>query len=123
LTAAGRRPEDVTAVYLTGAGEPEQDRCELELVTAALGTARPPLTALTPLAGSHGGLGALRVAAAAVATLGAGVLPGLPDLAEPLCPDAPLRVGPAAPVGAGSVLVHALGPGGTHVALILEPAA
>ncbi|MGH7320993.1 MAG: beta-ketoacyl synthase N-terminal-like domain-containing protein, partial [Candidatus Rokuibacteriota bacterium] len=86
LQLAGVGPADVDAVYLSGTGEPEQDACELDLVARAFAApATPPrLTALTPLAGDHAGLGALRVAAAAAITLPTGWLPHLPELTHPV---------------------------------------
>jgi 3-oxoacyl-[acyl-carrier-protein] synthase II len=122
LAQAGTPAEAVEAAYLTGAGHPCHDACELDLVVAALGTGRTRLTALTPLVGAHAGLGALRAAAAALAVSGARV-PALPDLAEPVRPD--LRfVTPSAEGGTdrapGTVLVHGLARGGTHAALVLQ---
>ncbi len=122
LAAAGLRPADVDAVYCTGTGDPDQDACELDLLAAALdGT--PRLTALTPRAGEHAGLGVLRVAAAAVATLGGGRLPGLPDLADPVRHDLAFATDPAGEsIAARAVLVHGIARGGGHAALVLTPA-
>jgi 3-oxoacyl-[acyl-carrier-protein] synthase II len=125
LAAAGTAPHEVDAGYLTGAGDPGQDACELDLIEDAFDglAARLPLTALTPLAGEHGGLGALRVAAASAATLGAGCLPGLPDLAAPIRPGWTFAAGPPRSMpDARTVLVHGLGPGGAHTALVLRRA-
>lgn len=127
LAAAGTTPDDVDVVYLTGAGEPARDACELDLLGAALDPPRrlgPRLTALTSLTGDHGGLGALRVAGAAVTTLASGRLPRLPDLAVPTRPglDFVTEVRPA-PVAARTVLVHGLARGGAHAALVLTRAA
>ena len=122
LAAAGLVPADVGAAYLTGTGDPRQDACELDLIAAVFDPA-PRLTALTPLAGEHAGLGGLRVAAAAVATLAGGRLPGLPDLVEPMRPGFAFARGPATPVAAGeAVLVHGLACGGGHAALVLTAA-
>jgi 3-oxoacyl-[acyl-carrier-protein] synthase II len=126
LAAAGLVAAEVGAAYLTGSGDPRQDACELDLLAAIFDRAHggsPRLTALTPLAGEHAGLGGLRVAAAAAATVAAGRLPGLPDLAEPVRADLAFARGPAAPVGpVRAVLVHGLARGGGHAALVLTAA-
>jgi len=83
----------------------------------------PLLTALTPLVGEHAGLGALRVAAAAVATLAGGRLPGLPDLAHPVREDLGFVTGPGCALAARTVLVHGLAAGGGHAAIVLGRAA
>lgn len=127
LAVAGREPAEVDAVYLTGSGDPAQDACELDLIGAALGTrgaAGPRLTALTPLAGQHAGLGVLAMAGAAVATLGGGRLPPLPDLRAPVREGFAFATdGAAGSFAARTVLVHGLARGGGHVALFLERAA
>src|SRR5262245_39881113 len=127
LAAARIGPGDVDAAYLGGTGDPEQDRCELDLVGAVFEPGRreaPLLTSLTPLAGEHAGLGGLRVAAAAVTTLGEGRLPGLPDLAEPVREGFAFATGPARRVPRRrAVLVHGVARGGGHAALVLTPAA
>jgi 3-oxoacyl-[acyl-carrier-protein] synthase II len=126
LAAAGLGPADVGAVYLTGTGDPEQDACELDLVGGAFDWTRgiaPRLTALTPLAGEHAGLGALRVAAAAVSTVAAGRVPGLPDLAAPVREGFAFVTGPGGRVPPGRpALVHGLARGGGHAALVLGAA-
>jgi 3-oxoacyl-[acyl-carrier-protein] synthase II len=118
LAEAGRRPGELGAAYLTGSGAPALDACELDLLAAARDPeALPPVTALTPFVGEHAGLGALRVAAAATVTVGAGRLPAIPDLRAPVRPDLN-----ASRVERGSaVLVHGLAPGGTETALVLGP--
>ena len=122
LAAAGVAAEAVEAAYLTGSGHPAHDACELDLVARALGSGRAHLTALTPLAGEHAGLGALRAAAAALAVAGSAV-PALPDLSEPIRPDLRFVTRPTES-GAGAAprtaLVHGLARGGTHVALVLR---
>ncbi|MBI3458108.1 MAG: hypothetical protein HY002_20225 [Candidatus Rokubacteria bacterium] len=127
LASARATPAEVDAVYLTGTGDPAQDACELDLIDAlfeARAGAHPWLTALTPLAGEHAGLGGLRVAAAAVATLADRRLPGLPNLAAPVREDLPFAIGPACELPrARAVLVHGLARGGGHAALVLRPAA
>ncbi len=59
--ALGARPaataEAIDVAYLTGAGHPAHDACELDLVARALRRGRARLTALTPLVGEHAGLG------------------------------------------------------------------
>jgi 3-oxoacyl-(acyl-carrier-protein) synthase len=122
LAGAGTSPEAIDAVYLTGVGHPAHDACELDLVARALPPRRARLTALTPLAGEHAGLGALRVAAAALAVGERCAAPALPDLSEPLRPDLRFVAGPAGPrdVEPRVALVHGLARGGTHVALVLR---
>ncbi len=127
LAAARVGAAEVGAAYLTGTGDPEQDACELDLIGAVFDPMRGnalPLTTLTPLAGEHAGLGGLRVAAAAVTTIGEGRLPGLPDLAAPVRAGFAFATGPAGRVPAGRVvLVHGLARGGGHAALVLAAAA
>jgi 3-oxoacyl-(acyl-carrier-protein) synthase len=113
----------IEAAYLTGSGRPEHDACELDLVARVLPPGRARVTALTPLTGEHAGLGALRVAAAALA-VGGTAIPALPDLSAPIRPEfrfvtEPSGRGDEAPREA--VLVHGLARGGTHVALVLRP--
>jgi 3-oxoacyl-(acyl-carrier-protein) synthase len=122
LEVAGVPAEAVEAAYLTGSGHPEHDACELDLVAGALPPGRARLTALTPLVGEHAGLGALRVAAAALGVAGSAV-PALPDLAEPIRPElgfvrdrAASRLEPAP----RTALVHGLARGGSHIALVLR---
>ncbi len=126
LAGAGREPAEVDAVYLTGSGDPTQDVCELDLIGVVFGTpgaSGPRLTALTPLAGDHAGLGVLAVAGAAVATLGGGRLPPLPDLRTPVRGGFAFATnGGAGSRSAQTVLVHGLARGGGHVALLLERA-
>ena len=126
LRQAGVAPDAVGAAYLTGASAPAQDACELDLMAAAFagpaGVAAPRLTALTPLAGDHAGLGALRVAGAAAATLGGGHVPALPDLADPIRADLTLAREPGS-VETDLVLVHGLARGGAHAALVVRRAA
>jgi hypothetical protein len=115
----------VGAAYLTGSGHPEQDACELDLVARTLGegAGRTRLTALTPLAGEHAGLGALRVAAATLAVAGSGMT-ALPDLSEPIRTDLRFVTHPAESAAPddvpGTALVHGLARGGAHVALVLQ---
>jgi 3-oxoacyl-[acyl-carrier-protein] synthase II len=123
LARAGLVAEAVEAACLTGAGHPGQDACELDLIAGAFarpGAPRPRLTAITPLAGEHGGLGALRVWAAACAIAGDGV-PALPDLREPVRQDLVfVQPGPAPAHRPRVVLVHGLARGGTQAALVLR---
>ena len=76
------------------------------MLRAALG-AEPPMVSLGALLGQHGGLGALRVAAAAW-TARSGLLPD--DVGGPVT-----RV-------SGPGLVHGLARGGGHVALLVGAA-
>jgi 3-oxoacyl-[acyl-carrier-protein] synthase II len=129
LEVGGLARGGVDAVYLTGSGDPALDAVEVRLL-ARLGegpaqAARwpgPRLTALTPLVGSHAGLGGLRVAGAAVATVAAGQVPALPDLRSPVHEDLAWVQGAAAPASrrTGAVLVHAVGHGGTRVAIVVR---
>jgi 3-oxoacyl-[acyl-carrier-protein] synthase II len=123
LAVAGVAPDTVRTAYLTGSGHPEHDACELDLVSRALGPGRCRLTALTPLVGEHGGLGALRAAAASLAVAGFGVA-ALPDLTEPVRPDLRFVTRPAGNGSDGArdvVLVHGVARGGSHVTLVLRP--
>jgi 3-oxoacyl-[acyl-carrier-protein] synthase II len=91
-------------VYASASGDAERDAWEARVLAAALGPASLPTVSLSPLLGQHAGLGALRVAAAAW-TARSGLLPD----------DAggePTRV-------SGPGLVHSLGRGGNHVALVI----
>ena len=122
LAAATLTSDAVEVAYLTGSGHPAHDACELDLVARALPAGRARLTALTPLAGAHAGLGALRVAAAALAVAGAAI-PALPDLSDPVRPDLRFVTDPNGgrpAVAPRVVLVHGLARGGTHVALVLR---
>jgi 3-oxoacyl-[acyl-carrier-protein] synthase II len=121
--AAGVTEEAVEVAYLTGVGHPAHDACELDLVARALPSRRARLTALTPLAGEHAGLGALRVATAALAVAGRSPVPPLPDLAHPVRPDLRFVTRPAGgspEVAPRTALVHGLARGGSHVALVLR---
>jgi 3-oxoacyl-[acyl-carrier-protein] synthase II len=92
-------------IYLSASGDAPRDAWEARVVSAALGPRRLPSVSLGAALGHHAGLGALHVAAAAW-TARTGLLPdgaGAP----------PERV-------SGSGLVHGLGRGGGHVALIVE---
>ena len=101
---AGGRPPGW--VYHSATGDRERDAWEARVLARALG-ATPPAASLGALLGQHGGLGALRVAAA-VWTARSGLLP---DDAG----GAPTRV-------SGPGLVHGLARGGGHVALMVSPA-
>jgi 3-oxoacyl-[acyl-carrier-protein] synthase II len=122
LAAAGVAADAVDLAYLTGAGHPAHDACELDLVARALPGGGARLTALTPLVGQHAGLGALRAAAAALAVAGSGVAP-LSDLSEPIRQDLQFARRPTdarAESPPATALVHGLARGGTHVALLLR---
>ena len=88
----------VARCYGSANGDPAVDDWERALLTRDLPGARAgllPPTALAPLFGQHGGLGALRAGAAAL----------------------------DAERGASAVLVHGIARGGCRTALVLEPAA
>jgi hypothetical protein len=108
-------------VYLTGSGRPAQDACELDLVARAFGTGGARLTALTPLTGEHAGLGALRVAAAALEVSGARTF-ALSDVGEPIRPNLRFTTLEAerADRAPRTGLVHGLAQGGSHVALVMR---
>ena len=89
-------PERFERCYGAGNGDPAVDDWEHALLTRDFATARPglvPPVALASLFGQHGGLGALRVGAAAL----------------------------DAERGAASVLVHGIARGGCRTALVVEP--
>jgi hypothetical protein len=91
-----RGPEGFERCYGAGNGDPAVDDWEHALLTRDFAAARPglvPPIALAPLFGQHGGLGALRVGAAAL----------------------------DAERGAASVLVHGIARGGCRIALVVEP--
>jgi 3-oxoacyl-[acyl-carrier-protein] synthase II len=120
LDAARVTADAVDVAYLTGAGHPAHDACELDLVARALPGGGTRLTALTPLVGEHAGLGGLRAAAATLAVAGSDVV-ALPDLAEPIREDLRFaKAGTRAERPPKTVLVHGLARGGTHVALVLR---
>jgi 3-oxoacyl-[acyl-carrier-protein] synthase II len=88
----------VARCYGSANGDPAVDDWERALLTRDLPGARAgllPPTALAPIFGQHGGLGALRAGAAALDAEG----------------------------GASAVLVHGIARGGCRTALVLEPAA
>jgi 3-oxoacyl-(acyl-carrier-protein) synthase len=123
LDRARTAPGTIGTVYLSGTGDPAQDDCELDLVRAGLGagtSGSPRVTSLTPLAGDHAGLGALRVAGAAVLSVGDGRVPRLPDLRAPIRDDVDFVTGVTGDATArGPVLVHGLARGGGQAALVL----
>lgn len=104
LAQAGRQAPDW--LYASASGDATRDAWESRVLSAALGSRRVPSVSLGALIGHHAGLGALHVAAAAW-TARVGLLPAIGGGAE--------RV-------AGGGLVHGLGRGGGHVALIVEAA-
>jgi Beta-ketoacyl synthase, N-terminal domain len=95
------RSRDVASIarcYGAGNGDPAVDDWERALLARDLRGARPDLVppqSLAPLFGQHGGLGALRVGAAAL----------------------------EAERGGGPVLVHGIARGGCRTALVVEPTA
>ena len=91
----GRGP-DIARCYGAGNGDPAVDDWERALLGHDLGAPdeRVPPLSLAPLFGQHGGLGALRVGAAAL------------DAAR----------------GTSGVLVHGIARGGCRTALVVEPA-
>src|SRR5262249_31945836 len=126
LAAARIGPGDVDAAYLGGTGDPEQDRCELDLVGAVFEPGRreaPPLTSLTPPAREHPRLRGPPAAPPPAPPPPRGP-PGLPDAAEPVRGGFAFAAGPARRVPRRrAVLVHGVARGGGHAALVLTPAA
>jgi 3-oxoacyl-[acyl-carrier-protein] synthase II len=120
LTAGVVVPEDVVVAYLSGSGDPHHDTAELILLSASFKTATPLLTSITHLAGEYGGLGALRVAAAAV-TVRHGLLPRLDYLHQPIRSEMRFATSGILPPTPGVVLVHGLARGGMQTALVLGP--
>lgn len=119
LTAAAAPPNTIDVAYLSGSGDPEQDTAELALMAGAFGSGGPCITSVTHLVGEHGGLGALRVAAAAI-TASSGLMPTLDYLRHPIRRDLHFATQPLPAISA-TVLVHGLGRGGVQVALIVGP--
>jgi 3-oxoacyl-[acyl-carrier-protein] synthase II len=120
LAAGAVSPHEVTVAYLSGCGNPHHDAAELALLTATFDTVSPLLTSVTHLVGEHGGLGALRVAAATV-TARSGLLPRLDYLHQPLRSDVRFATS-ATPLPAPTVvLVHGLARGGMQTALVIGP--
>jgi len=101
---AGLAPE---WVYASASGDRPRDAWESRVLSVALGARRVPTTSLAPLVGHHAGLGVLHVASAAWSAR-SGRLPGADGATVAL------------PRGAG--LVHGLGRGGGHVALMVDAA-
>ncbi len=78
LARLGIPPEGLPGCYGSGNGDPALDDWEAALLAAELPPAQAPPRSLAPLFGQHGGLGALRVAAAALeAGRGGGGAPAL----------------------------------------------
>jgi 3-oxoacyl-(acyl-carrier-protein) synthase len=98
VRAYGERPGGFRRCYGAGNGDPAVDDWERALLARDLGGSGPdllPPISLAPLFGQHGGLGALRVAAAAL------------DAAR----------------GLGPVLVHGIARGGCRTALVIRDVA
>jgi 3-oxoacyl-[acyl-carrier-protein] synthase II len=119
LAAAHVAPDAIEGALLTGSGRPAQDASELDLVARALPPGRARVSALTPLAGEHAGLGALRTAAAALVATGS-ALPVLPELSQPIRSDLRFVTAPGERVLPNAMLVHGLARGGAHVTLVLR---
>lgn len=102
--AGGVAPE---WVYASASGDGPRDAWESRVLSVALGARRVSMTSLGMLVGHHAGLGPLHVAAAAW-TARSGRLPGAEGATE------------GVPSGPG--LVHGLGRGGGHVALLVAAA-
>jgi 3-oxoacyl-[acyl-carrier-protein] synthase II len=120
LAAGAVSPQEVAVAYLSGCGDPQHDTVELALLAAAFETARPLLTSVTHLVGESGGLGALRIAAAAV-TARHGLLGRLDYLHQPLRTDVRFATADTPLPAPAVVLVHGLARGGGQTALVLGP--
>lgn len=104
LASAGAAAGDIGWAYRSASGDVARDRWEARVLERALGRRLPTASLAGPI-GQHSGLGALR-AAAALWTARSGLLPedGSPTLTR--VPHAP-------------GLVHGLGRGGSHIALVV----
>ncbi len=121
LEAAGLAPGEIGWIYGGASGDPREDGAELRALRRAFGVRAPAVTALTPVAGEHAGLGPLRVAAAAW-TARVGRLPGIASLREPRDDARDVAVGPGVHrVAAGPGLVHGIARHGDAVALVIAP--
>lgn len=109
LARAGAPPEAIGWVYASASGDGPRDAWERRILDGAPATAGRPAAALARLVGSHAGVGALAVAAAAW-TARTGRLPAAGG-AE----------GPPLPVPRGAGLVHGVARGGTQVAIVVAP--
>jgi 3-oxoacyl-(acyl-carrier-protein) synthase len=110
LERAGVDAAHLGAVYSSASGDRRRDAWEAAVLSAALGPKTPPMATLARLLGRHAGLGVLRVAAAAW-TARSGLLPAATEPATVMT-----RVWPR------PGLVHGLGRGGAHVALVVAGA-
>jgi 3-oxoacyl-[acyl-carrier-protein] synthase II len=110
LERAGVDAAHLGAIYSSASGDRRRDAWEAAVLSTALGPEAPPAATLARLLGRHAGLGVLRVAAAAW-TARSGLLPAA---TEP--PTVMTRVWPR------PGLVHGLGRGGAHVALVVAGA-
>ena len=110
LERAGIDAAHLGAVYSSASGDRRRDAWEAAVLAAALGPEAPPAATLARLLGRHAGLGVLRVAAAAW-TARSGLLPAATEPSTVMT-----RVWPR------PGLVHGLGRGGAHVALVVAGA-
>jgi 3-oxoacyl-(acyl-carrier-protein) synthase len=111
--------EAIGWAYLSGNGDPALDDWQLKRVNAAFTAHQPRLTSLTPLAGDHAGLGALRVAAATWTTR-SGRVPSISSLRDPVSSDCAFATGSQHCSAKGPGLVHGVARGGTEVALVIS---
>ena len=110
----------VNVAYLSGSGDPCHDTAELALLAATFGTNSPVVTSVTHLMGEYGGLGTLRVAAAAMTAMH-GIIPSLAYLRQPIRDDIRFATPQTQHTPQGTVLVHGLARGGTQAAILLGP--
>lgn len=109
--------EAVEVAYLSGSGMPVHDTAELAVFGMTFATHCPQITSGTHVLGEYGGLGAWRVAAAAL-TVNTAILPLLTYMQTPLRAD--LRFATTSLSQAPTtVLVHGLARGGMQAALLL----
>lgn len=113
LDSAGLDSSEIGWVYDSASNDPSRDRWERTLLDAALASG-PPSSSLATLVGRHSGLGPMGVAAGAW-TAGAGLLPRT----QPTVADRAGSTPKARQVARGPGLVHGVGRGGTHVALVV----
>ncbi|MCZ6875747.1 MAG: beta-ketoacyl synthase N-terminal-like domain-containing protein [bacterium] len=111
---------DIGMAYLSGSGEPQHDTAELDCLATMFGNKSPIITSVTHLTGAYGGLGAFRVAAAAV-TLTKGVLPSLDYLQQPIRSDLRFAKTDEQQPAQRTIMVHGLARGGTQAVLLLGP--
>lgn len=122
LEAAGCEPAEVDLIYAAANGGQTLDRLEGKALMKifAAGDEGPVVTAIKGALGESYAGGALRTAAAAL-SLAEGKIPPTLELEEPELPLRHART-PIVDASIGRVVVNAMAPGGTFVALVLKGA-